>query len=113
VLVAALLVEHPNHSRAFPELELARRGEVQGYLSTHTLAELYILADRLERESVFEKGKRFKRDRLWNYLLRGAMFSTEARLRLFGCNAIAILPEGTAISSGSSSQFWVFQTCMA
>jgi len=27
--------------------------------------------------------------------------------------AIAILPEGTAISSGSSSQFWVFQTCMA
>lgn len=46
-LVAALLVEHPNHERAFPELELARRGEVQGYLSTHTLAELYAVITRL------------------------------------------------------------------
>jgi len=47
VLVAALLVEHPNHDRAFPELELAKRGEVQGYLSTHTLAELYAVMTRL------------------------------------------------------------------
>lgn len=47
VLVAALLVEHPNHGSAFPQLELARRGEVQGYLSTHTLAELYAVITRL------------------------------------------------------------------
>lgn len=47
VLVAALLVKHPNHNRAFPELELAKRGKVQGYLSTHTLAELYAVMTRL------------------------------------------------------------------
>ncbi|PNW44040.1 UNVERIFIED_CONTAM: twitching motility protein PilT [Euhalothece sp. KZN 001] len=47
VLVAALLVDHPNHNRAFSQLELAKRGKVQGYLSTHTLAELYAVMTRL------------------------------------------------------------------
>ncbi len=49
VLVAALLVEHPNHDRAFPELESARRGEIQGYISTHTFAELYAVMTRLPK----------------------------------------------------------------
>ena len=47
VLLAALLVEHANHSLAFPQLELARRGMVQGCLSTHSLAELYSVMTRL------------------------------------------------------------------
>ena len=47
VLIAALLVEHPNHTAALSRLELARRGEVRGYLSTHSLAELYSVMTRL------------------------------------------------------------------
>lgn len=47
VLIAALLVDHSRHALAFPKLELARRGEVQGYLSTHSLAELYSVMTRL------------------------------------------------------------------
>lgn len=47
VLIAALLVEHANHALAFPQLELARRGEVKGYISTHSLAELYSVMTRL------------------------------------------------------------------
>jgi predicted nucleic acid-binding protein len=47
VLIAALLVEHTSHALAFPLLELARQGEFQGYLSTHSLAELYSAMTRL------------------------------------------------------------------
>lgn len=47
VLIAALLVEHSSHAAAFSKLELARRGEVQGYLSTHSFAELYSVMTRL------------------------------------------------------------------
>jgi predicted nucleic acid-binding protein len=47
VLIAALLVEHSSHDFAFPKLELARRGEVKGYISTHSLAESYAVITRL------------------------------------------------------------------
>jgi predicted nucleic acid-binding protein len=47
VLVAALLVQHANHDLALPQLNLARQGAVQGYLSTHSLAELYSVMTRL------------------------------------------------------------------
>jgi predicted nucleic acid-binding protein len=47
VLIAALLSGHSNHSVAFPSLRKAREGEIQGYLSTHSLAELYSVMTRL------------------------------------------------------------------
>jgi predicted nucleic acid-binding protein len=47
ILIAALLVEHGSHDVAFPKLELARRGEVKGYISTHSLAEIYAVITRL------------------------------------------------------------------
>jgi predicted nucleic acid-binding protein len=47
VLVAALLVNHSKHSLAFPKLEMAQRREVRGYISTHSLAELYSVMTRL------------------------------------------------------------------
>ena len=47
LLVPALLVKHDRHSIAFPQLETAKRGDDQGYLSTHSLAELYAVATRL------------------------------------------------------------------
>lgn len=47
VLIAALLVEHSKHATALSKLELARHGHVQGYLSTHSLAELYSVMTRL------------------------------------------------------------------
>jgi predicted nucleic acid-binding protein len=49
VLIAALLVRHTNHAIALPSLERARLREVQGYLSTHSLAELYSVMTRLPK----------------------------------------------------------------
>ena len=40
-LVAALLQQHPHHAIAFPRLKEVREGAVQGYMTTHCLAELY------------------------------------------------------------------------
>ncbi|NJR38047.1 MAG: type II toxin-antitoxin system VapC family toxin [Leptolyngbyaceae cyanobacterium CSU_1_4] len=47
VLIAAFLVEHNSHHLAFPKLELAQRGEIKGYISTHSLAEIYAVITRL------------------------------------------------------------------
>lgn len=41
VLVAALLQQHPHHSLAFPRLQAVKEGALQGYLTTHCLAELF------------------------------------------------------------------------
>lgn len=40
-LVAALLQQHPHHAVAFPRLQSVKQGTVQGYLTTHGLAELF------------------------------------------------------------------------
>nr|WP_202924917.1 PIN domain-containing protein [Myxacorys almedinensis] len=47
VLIAALLIEHENHDLALSRLEMAHQGVVKGYVSTHTLAELYSVMTRL------------------------------------------------------------------
>src|SRR5678815_3511334 len=41
VLVAALLQHHPQHAQAFPRLLAANRGKLQGFLTTHGVAELF------------------------------------------------------------------------
>jgi predicted nucleic acid-binding protein len=41
ILVAALLQQHPHHAIAFPRLQAVKDGAVQGYLTTHGLAELF------------------------------------------------------------------------
>jgi predicted nucleic acid-binding protein len=40
-LVAALLQQHPQHAIAFSRLQAVKAGTVQGYLTTHGLAELF------------------------------------------------------------------------
>jgi predicted nucleic acid-binding protein len=47
VLVAALIDSHANHARAFPWLLKAKRGEIEGCIGTHTLAELYAILTSL------------------------------------------------------------------
>lgn len=47
VLVAALIVSHPKHSVCFPRLKAAESKQVQGVISTHTLAETYSVITRL------------------------------------------------------------------
>jgi predicted nucleic acid-binding protein len=47
VLVAASLTQHPEHPTCFPQLQSAERGQVEGYLSTHSLAETYSILTRL------------------------------------------------------------------
>jgi predicted nucleic acid-binding protein len=41
VLVASILVNHEQHSACIPWLTRVKRGEIQGFVGTHTLAELY------------------------------------------------------------------------
>ncbi len=47
VLIAALIDSHANHVRAFPWLLKAKRGEIEGCIGTHTLAELYAILTSL------------------------------------------------------------------
>ncbi len=46
VLVAALIVSHPQHSACFARLKAAESREVQGFVSTHSLAEIYSVITR-------------------------------------------------------------------
>lgn len=45
--MAALIVSHPKHSVCFPRLKAAESKQVQGVISTHTLAETYSVITRL------------------------------------------------------------------
>ncbi|WP_373536220.1 type II toxin-antitoxin system VapC family toxin [Microcoleus sp.] len=41
VLIAALIEDHPSHSQSLSWLERVRSQEIDGFVSTHTIAELY------------------------------------------------------------------------
>jgi predicted nucleic acid-binding protein len=47
VIIAALLPKHTSHSPCFLQLQSAKSGQFQGYLSTHSLAELYSVLTRM------------------------------------------------------------------
>jgi predicted nucleic acid-binding protein len=47
VLVAAFEVSHPRHSICLPWLQRVQEKEIDGYLSTHSFAELYSVLTRL------------------------------------------------------------------
>lgn len=47
VLVAAFLQGHPQHSAARPVLERVKGGHDQGFVATHSLAEVYAVLTRL------------------------------------------------------------------
>lgn len=46
VLVAALIVSHPQHSACFARLKAAESRQVRGFISTHSLAEIYSVITR-------------------------------------------------------------------
>nr|WP_226588129.1 PIN domain-containing protein [Microseira wollei] len=47
VLVAALIVNHPKHSVCFSRIKAAESRQIQGFISTHSLAETYSVMTRL------------------------------------------------------------------
>lgn len=47
VIIAALLPKHPIHRACFGQLQAAESFQVQGYLSTHSLAEVYSVMTRM------------------------------------------------------------------
>ncbi|MCL1466017.1 type II toxin-antitoxin system VapC family toxin [Argonema galeatum] len=47
VLVPALIVNHPKHSVCFSRLKAAESKQIQGFISTHSLAETYSVITRL------------------------------------------------------------------
>lgn len=47
VLVAAFVVGHPRHGDCLPYLQRVRDGQIQGFIATHTLAEVYAVLTRL------------------------------------------------------------------
>lgn len=47
VLIAAFLPKHPHHHPCFTHLEAAQTKQLQGYLSTHSLAEVYSVLTRI------------------------------------------------------------------
>ena len=51
-LVAAVQINHPKHEPALNWLRKIQRGEVIGYLSTHSLAEFYTVATKLANKPI-------------------------------------------------------------
>lgn len=49
VLVAAMLADHPRHLNSLPWLQSVQTEQIEGFVSTHTLAELYAILTRLPR----------------------------------------------------------------
>jgi predicted nucleic acid-binding protein len=49
VLVAACVEEHEHHARALPLVEAVHRGESQGFVSAHSVLEVYAVLTRLPR----------------------------------------------------------------
>ena len=47
VVVAAVLPQHPSHYPCFIQLRAAKLAQLTGYLSTHSLAELYSVLTRM------------------------------------------------------------------
>jgi predicted nucleic acid-binding protein len=47
VIVAALVESHPMHERAFPWLKQAKEKQLELYIASHTLAELYAVLSTL------------------------------------------------------------------
>lgn len=47
VLVAAFVLGHPRHQVCIPWLQQVRSGKLQGFIATHTLAEVYAVLTRL------------------------------------------------------------------
>lgn len=47
IIIAALLPKHPSHAPCFVQLQAAKLRQVQGYLSTHSLAEVYSVMTRM------------------------------------------------------------------
>jgi predicted nucleic acid-binding protein len=47
ILVAGSLTQHPSYDPCFAQLKAAQVGQIQGYLSTHSLAETYSVLTRL------------------------------------------------------------------
>jgi len=47
VIIAALLPKHPSHAPCFVQLQAAELRQIQGYLSTHSLAEVYSVMTRM------------------------------------------------------------------
>jgi len=50
VLIAALIEDHPSHSQSLSWLQRVRLGEIEGFVSTHTIAELYSVLTRIPRQ---------------------------------------------------------------
>ncbi|MBD2491522.1 PIN domain-containing protein [Aulosira sp. FACHB-615] len=46
-LVPAIIVNHPQHSVCFTKIQSAKSGQIQGFISTHSLAETYSVITRL------------------------------------------------------------------
>jgi predicted nucleic acid-binding protein len=49
VLVAACIEEHEHHERALPLIDLVHRQEAQGFVSAHSLLEIYAVLTRFPR----------------------------------------------------------------
>ncbi|MCU0543683.1 MAG: PIN domain-containing protein [Oscillatoriaceae cyanobacterium Prado104] len=56
VIIAALLPKHPSHAPCFAELKAAQSRKIQGYLSTHSLAEVYSVMTRMPSQPRLSPG---------------------------------------------------------
>ena len=74
VLIPAFISGHEHHSLSFPQVNLAKRDDVQGYLSSHSLAEFYATTTRIP------KPLRLSSDEAYATILRFLKYLTPVEL---------------------------------
>ncbi|BAY19583.1 PilT protein domain protein [Anabaenopsis circularis NIES-21] len=69
VLVAAIVADHPHYSITLPWLQRIQAGQIEGFVSTHTLAELYAILTRLPQKPKIkpELAQRLVQENLANF----------------------------------------------
>ena len=87
VLVAALVRKHPEHDRAVGWLRRAKSREIQGSISTHSLAELYAVLTALPLSPRISVGaaQRLIRENIWDHFEPIALTAEDYWLTIGSC----------------------------
>lgn len=74
VLAAALLEYHPNHKLAFPWLRNVKKGKYVGFISMHSLAELYAILTTIPIH------RKVPTHEIWNLISKSIMLKNRIKI---------------------------------
>ncbi len=95
VIIAASLPRHPSHPPCFVQLQAAKLAQIKGYLSTHSLAELYSVLTRMPSQPRIspQDAKRLIENNL-NYLETVVLDQADYQAAIAQMTALNLIGEG-------------------